>query len=48
MIAAFSSSLSGIDVEVAGRTVQAGDLARKFFFRDEIERVMAWRGRSEI
>jgi 4'-phosphopantetheinyl transferase len=44
MIAAFSSEPVGIDVEAAGRTVQAGDLARKFFFRDEIERVMVRAG----
>jgi 4'-phosphopantetheinyl transferase len=44
MIAAFSSGPVGIDVESAGRSVQAGELARKFFFEEEIERVMRLEG----
>ena len=44
MIAAFSSGPVGIDVESAGRSVQAGELARKFFFEAEIEKVMRLEG----
>jgi 4'-phosphopantetheinyl transferase len=40
MIAAFSSQPVGIDVESSGRSVQAAELARKFFFQEERERVM--------
>jgi phosphopantetheinyl transferase len=40
MIAAFSSRPVGIDVESAGRAVQAGELARRFFFEEETERLM--------
>jgi len=40
MIAAFSTEPVGIDVESARRSVQAGELARKFFFVEEMERVM--------
>lgn len=40
MIAAFSAEPVGIDVESASRAVQAGDLARKFFFEDELDGVM--------
>ena len=39
IIAAFSSSPVGLDVESARRTVQAEGIARKFFFDEEIRRV---------
>jgi 4'-phosphopantetheinyl transferase len=39
IMAAFSASPVGLDVESARRTVQAEGIARKFFFDDEIRRV---------
>jgi phosphopantetheinyl transferase len=39
IIAAFSSSPVGLDVESARRTVQGEGIAEKFFFDDEIKRV---------
>jgi 4'-phosphopantetheinyl transferase len=39
MLAAFSSQPVGIDVESAARRVQAGELAKRFFFKEEAERV---------
>jgi 4'-phosphopantetheinyl transferase len=39
ILAAFSSSPVGVDVESTQRRVEAGAVARKFFFPDEIRRV---------
>jgi 4'-phosphopantetheinyl transferase len=39
IIAAFSSSAVGLDIESARRTVQAEGIARKFFFAQEVRRL---------
>jgi 4'-phosphopantetheinyl transferase len=44
MIAAFSSRPVGIDVELASRSVQAGELARKFFSERERQSVAELEG----